>query len=183
LVIIVDESNIHRQDGKSTIALLYLPDLDALEHLNQTVLQIERTLKINPFHWAGSNWRVRDKFVAALMSLKPDFRIKLAVMTNPVNIDRSMELALGHLITERQLRRIIIDGAKPKHYTARLKKTLRDKGITVRKLRTEDDKETPALRVADAVAGLARHHIEHPTGRAASLYRSIRRRIDIVVEV
>ena len=67
---------------------------------------------------------------------------------------------------------MIIDGKKPKWYSLRLKKVLRDRGISVKKIRTGNDKSFPCLRLADAYAGLIRAHWNDPNNKnAKELYK------------
>jgi hypothetical protein len=181
MVFLLDESNIHKADGISSVALIHVAGLEQLSILDAHVLETERALKIEPFHWAKSNWAVREKFFRAI--LKVDFRVRVALLVNPIHIEAAIEEVLSYLITERNVLRLIVDGSKPREYSSRLKKVLRNEGITVKKLRNEADHARPTLRIADCVAGLVRHHAEKPTGRSASLYRELRPRIDATVEI
>lgn len=63
---------------------------------------------------------------------------------------------------------IYIDGKKPKWYERKLKKVLRDKKISVKKIRTVRKAGAPAgLQLADALAGLVRYHFDNPKGEDA----------------
>ena len=42
-----------------------------------------------------------------------------------------------------------------------LKKALRDKGVSVKKLRTVNDKSQPGVQVADCLAGLVRRYYDN----------------------
>ncbi len=70
------------------------------------------------------------------------------------------------------MRKIILDGKKPKWYALRLKKVLRDRGISVKKIRTGNDESFPCLRLADAYAGLIRTYWDDKNNqKAKELYR------------
>lgn len=52
----------------------------------------------------------------------------------------------------------MIDSRKPKWYSLKLKKVLRDKGISVKKVITvRKDESSPGIRVSDCLAGLFRN--------------------------
>ncbi len=123
---------------------------------------------------------MRESFTREL--LRADFGVRVALFTNPIDIDAAMEQALTFLIPEPHVHRVIIDGLKPKEYASHLKKVLRDKGVTVKKLRTETDHARPALRLADCFAGLVRHHAEDPAGRTRALYEELQARVDATLK-
>lgn len=78
------------------------------------------------------------------------------------------EAVFQHFITEKDIERVWIDGKQPKWYERRLKKVLRDKGISVKKLRTvRDDASQPGLQLADTLAGLSRYHFKNPNAKDA----------------
>ena len=181
MFILIDESGIHAQTGHSTIALVYV-ETPNLEKLEDQVTQIEKDLGIHNFHWAHRNWKIREQFIGSLA--KADFKVKIAVLPNPVKIDESMEEALQHLIIEKHINQVLIDGSKPKHYTRKLKKVLRDKGVSVKKLRMVNDQSVPAMRIADAVAGLSRYHYDQPENtQATKLYKVIKPKIELTIEI
>lgn len=179
MVFLLDESNIHRPIGYSSIVLVHVADLEALYALDSHVLATEKLLGIRPFHWWKARWQVREDYIREL--LKADFRLRVALVRNPVSIEVEVERALTYLITERQVQRIIIDGSRPREYSSRLKKVLRDKGVKVMKLRNETDHARPALRVADCFAGLMRYHAEESTVQSAQLYQETESRIDVTM--
>lgn len=180
MYVFIDESGIHKTVGKSSIALVYV----LTAHLGATekvVVDTERELRIRPFHWAHSAWPVREKFVRAVASC--DMTIKVAFITNPFSERAAYENALKHMIVERDISHIVIDGRKSRRHERNIKKTLRDKGISVRKLRTVRDEAYPALRIADAVAGLVRYRHDDPADeRANALYRALEKKISIILE-
>ena len=91
------------------------------------------------------------------------FTFKIGVFKNPVKIHEMTETIFQHLITEEKISSIYIDGKKPKWYERRLKKVLRDKRISVKKLRTvRKGSALVGLQLADALAGLVRYYFDNP---------------------
>jgi len=72
---------------------------------------------------------------------------------------------------------IYIDGKKPRWVELRLKKVLRDKGISVKKLKTLRDESSPGIRLADALAGVSRAYYDNPKGKAGVLWKKINHKI------
>ncbi|MBI3559358.1 DUF3800 domain-containing protein [Candidatus Gottesmanbacteria bacterium] len=131
-----------------------------LVKFEEEIIKIEAELKINSFHWSEERWEVRNKFLARLVEL--DFEVKVAIFKNPANPEKAMSLVFEHLITQANIRNLFIDGKKPKWYEQNLKRELRDKGISVKKLRTVNDKSQPGIQAADCLAGLIRRHYNLP---------------------
>jgi len=173
MIIFIDESGIHKQKEHSTIVLVYI-EIVVLPELEQEILKIEKKLKIPSFHWAEHGWKVREKFIKAIASLK--FTYKVAILQNPIYLPKELEKVLLHLVVEKNIRKIIIDGKKPRWYERRLKKILRDKGISVRKLKTARADSSPGLHLADALAGLIRYHHDKPKSKAKNLYNLIKKK-------
>lgn len=93
------------------------------------------------------------------------------------------EYALQHLVIEKNISAIIIDGKKKKSYERKLKKVLRDKGISIKKLKTGNDESYPALRIADAIAGIVRYKNDNPENKdILPLYNLIKTKISITLE-
>jgi len=115
-------------------------------------------LKIESFHWAKNAPAVREKFFEKLSHL--DFEAKVAIVRNPSLPDSEMERFLPHMLIERNIRSIIIDGKKPGRYLRKLKKILRDQGVTTRKLKAGNDRNSAGIRAADAIAGLTRSYYD-----------------------
>lgn len=160
MVIFIDESGIHQQAGHSTTAVVYV-EIKKLEKFEKQILQIEENLRIASFHWANERWLIRQKFLSKIIEL--DFMAKVAIFENPTQINRMLEIVFQHLITEPEVKKIFIDGKKPKWYERKLKKVLRDKGISVKKLRTvRKDEGYPGIQLADCLAGLLRYHYDNP---------------------
>jgi hypothetical protein len=163
MLIFIDESGIHKQDGKSTTALVYV-EVRYEEKLNKVILGLEKDLKIQPFHWSKQIWKIRNAFLEKL--LVEDFEVKIFVFSNPFT-EEKLENAWRHLLVDQHITKITIDGLKHKRNVLRLKKVLRDSGITVKKIRMGNDKSFPCLRVADLFAGLTRAYINDPENKEA----------------
>lgn len=156
MYIFIDESGIHKQDGRSTTALVYVK-VQNLEMLNSRILQAEESLRIEPFHWSKQIWKIREVFLHEV--LKENFEVKIFVFHNPFTQGK-LENALRHLLVEKRISNIIIDGDKPQRNILRLKKVLRDSGISVKKIRMGNDLAFPCLRLADLFAGLTRSYFQ-----------------------
>jgi len=157
MIIFIDESGVHKQEGKSSVVLVYVI-VDGVESLEKAVTETERKLKIISFHWAKHIWKIRQRFIQALQ--KESFTVKAAIIRNPFNEER-FEEAVRVLLTEKKISKIVLDGQKPKWYLRRLKKILREQGISVKKIRAGNDRSFPCLRIADAYAGLVRTYWEN----------------------
>ncbi len=167
MYIFIDESGIHTQAGKSTTALVYVK-VEHLETLNDRILLTEKTLKIKPFRWSKQIWKIRQAFLEAI--IKEDFEVKIFVFENPFTEDK-FEGALKYLLTEKRIKNIVIDGKKHQRKVARLKKVLRDFGISVKKIRMGSDQGFPCLRLADLFSGLTRTYFQDANNlKAKKLY-------------
>jgi hypothetical protein len=179
MYIFIDESGIDKQDGKSSIALVYL-EVNSLYSLQNSVIETEKELKIKYFHWAYSKWEIRKEFIDKIC--KNEFSIKVAFIKNPFKSNSAYEYALEHLIIEKNITNIIIDGKKSRRYEKKFKKILRDKGISVRKLKTGNDEAYPALRVADAIAGAVRYYNENKESEnIKNIYQQLLKKILITI--
>lgn len=180
MIISIDESGIHKQDGKSVIALVYV-ETDDLEATEKLVLRAEQSAGIRGFHWSKRNWKMREAFIRGIAH--GNFRVKVAYIANPIVLDRALEEALQHILIERRISQIVIDGDKPKSYTRQLKKVLRDKGVSVKKIRAVNDEAFPMVRIADAIAGAARATYDDPNGKAAALLKLVESKIEIRIDI
>lgn len=179
MYIFIDESGVDKQDGESSIALVYL-EIDKLDHLQNNVIEIENNLNIKYFHWSYSNWNIRKRFIDEIC--KNEFNVKIALIKNPFKGNFAYEYALEHLIIEKDITRLIIDGKKNRSYEKKFKKILRDKGISIRKLKTGNDEGYPALRVADAIAGAVRYYNNNPlNNNILDIYNKISKKILITI--
>lgn len=164
MVIFIDESGIHKQTGHSTSVVVYVEvrNLDAFEN---KLKKIEEDLKISYFHWAEERWFMKNKFLSQIFDL--DFIVKVALFENPVQPDSMLEIVFQHLIVEKDITTIFIDGEKPKWYENKLKKVLRDKGIAIKKLKTVRSKSEVGIQLADALASLVRYYHDNPEEKDA----------------
>jgi hypothetical protein len=171
VVIFIDESGTHKQTNHASIALVYV-EISNLEEFEKEIEKIEQDLRIKYFHWSDEKWDKREKFLERLIKL--DFTVKVAILDNPVKLSESLQKALRHLVIEEDIKKIMIDGRKPKWYSLRLKKVLRDKGISVKKVTTvRKDESSPGIRVSDCLAGLFRYYYDNPESRAAQWHNKL----------
>ncbi|MCE9585273.1 DUF3800 domain-containing protein [Candidatus Nomurabacteria bacterium] len=180
MYIFLDESGVDKQKSKSSIVLVYITT-DNLNILQNAVVEIEKRIGIKNFHWTYSNWKVRKVFIEEIS--KQDFKVKVALIQNPFYADISYEYALQHLVIEKNVVSLIIDGKKGRSYERKFKKVLRDKGISVKKLKTGNDESFPALRIADAIAGAIRFRYDNPDdSRIKNLYDKFHKKILFTLE-
>ena len=164
MVIFIDESGIHKQTGHSTASVVYV-EVENLEKFESKLQKIEKDLKISFFHWAEERWFMKNKFLSRIFEL--DFTVKVAIFENPVKPAAMLEVVFQHLITEKSINSIYIDGQKPKWYEHKLKKVLRDKGIALKKLRTVRSRSEVGIQLADALASLIRYYHDNPQEKDA----------------
>ena len=164
MVIFIDESGIHKQTGHSTASVVYV-EVENLEKFESKLMKIEKDLKISFFHWAEERWLMKNKFLSRIFEL--DFTVKVAIFENPVKPDSMLEVVFQHLITEKSITSIYIDGEKPKWYERKLKKVLRDKGIAIKKLKTVRSRSEVGIQLADALASLIRYYHDNPEEKDA----------------
>ena len=178
MLVFIDESGIHKQDGQSTTALVYV-GVEHEEKLNKAILALEKDLKIEPFHWSKQIWKIRHIFLEKL--LKEDFEVKIFVFRNPFTQEK-LENAWRHLLIDKYITKITIDGKKSRNYTQHLRKVLRQAGVAVKKVRMGNDRAFPCLRLADLFAGLTRAYVNDPKNKeAVKLYESARIKITILL--
>jgi hypothetical protein len=158
--IFIDESGTHKKTGHATSAVVTI-QVKNIEKFEKHMVKILEELDITVFHWAEHGWKIKEKFFKAIMEL--EFTCMAAVFQNPYNPEKMVEIVFQHLITDTSIRSIYIDGEKPKWYGRKLKKVLRDKGVSVKKLRAvRNEMSHPGIQLADAVAGLIRYCYDNP---------------------
>lgn len=162
--IFIDESGIHKSVDYSTIVVVYVEVKD-IRKLEIDILNIEKELRLKTFHWSDERWLIRNKFLKQIIKL--NFKFKLAIFRNPFSSQKMLEVVFQHLIIEKSLNGIFIDGEKPRWYEHKLKKVLRDKGISIKKLRTVRSISHPGIQLADALAGLTRYYFDNPKAEDA----------------
>jgi hypothetical protein len=90
---------------------------------------------------------------------------------------------LLHTIVEKNIRTIYIDGKKPKWFENRIKKILRDKGLSVKKLQTVKSSQYAGTRLADMVAGLARTYYDKKNlDKIKKYYKRLEKKIIVVIK-
>ncbi|MEK7499813.1 MAG: DUF3800 domain-containing protein [Patescibacteria group bacterium] len=174
MIIFIDESGIHRPIDHSVFAVVYISTKDR-EFLENAVIEIERKLRIEDFHWSEHSWTVREKFFVELSKLP--FTAKIAIFRNPIKPAVALEWSLVHLMVEKDIDQIHIDGKQPRWVEHRFKKVLRDKGTSVRSLRTDRHSSSPGIRIADAIAGLSRAYYDKRSKNAERLWKIVRKKI------
>lgn len=178
MVIFIDESGTHKQIDHATMAVVYVEIIDP-EKFQEDLKKIVKKLNIEYFHWADAGWEVRSKFIRKICIL--NFKFKVAVFKNPVHPEKMIEMVFNQLITEKNISKILIDGKKPKWYEHRMKKVLRDKGVTVKKLKTVRSVSDFGIQVADALAGLVRYSYDNPKeALAIELLNKIKREDKVI---
>ena len=174
--VFIDESGVHKQDGQSTTALVYVK-VEHTDKLNQVVLRAEKDLKIEPFHWSKQIWKIRQAFLEKIV--KENFEVKIFLFRNPFT-EEKLESAWRHLLVEKNIRNIIIDGKKTRQYTLHVKQALREAGIPIKKIRMGNDRAFPCLRLADLFAGASRTYADNPENQdAKKLYDTAKIKITI----
>lgn len=165
MIIFIDESGTHKQSGHAANAVVYVT-LESNEQFEDQLKHIIERMDLGVFHWADHGWKVRDRFMQEIIKL--EFKFKIGIFKNPVKMGEMTEKVFQYLITERNIERVWIDGKQPKWYERRLKKVLRDKGISVKKLRTVRDEQSQlGIQLADALAGLCRYYFDNPNAEDA----------------
>ncbi|PIQ79315.1 MAG: hypothetical protein COV79_03915 [Parcubacteria group bacterium CG11_big_fil_rev_8_21_14_0_20_41_14] len=174
MIIFIDESGIHKQIDHSSFALVYV-EVENKEKIEKSIEAIEQKHGISSFHWVDLPWKLRVAFIKDASKL--DFTVKIAIFQNPIYRTHAMEWALQHLLIEKNFSALYIDGKEPKWIERRLKKVLRDKGIAIKKVKTERSASSPCIRLADALAGLSRAHFDDPDSKAKDLWKMIQKKI------
>ena len=173
-VIYIDESGIHKQTDHSTFALVYIT-FSNLPEVEKRIIAIEKNLRIDSFHWARHSWTIKKAFINKINNLP--FEAKVAVFRNPTNPSEALEWAIMHTVVEKEFGTIYLDGKKPRWVLRQIKKTLRYKGFHAKNVKSVNDKSYPAMRVADAIAGLVRAHYDEPLGKSRPLWVIVRKKI------
>ena len=181
MVIFIDESGIHKQTGHSTTAVVYV-EVKNLEKFESKLKKIEKDLRISFFHWSEERWLMKNKFLARIIEL--DFTFKVAIFENPVKPELMLEVVFQHLITEKTITTIFIDGEKPKWYEHKLKKVLRDKGIAIKKLKTVRSRSEVGIQLADCLASLVRYYHDNPEEKdAKKWFNKLKRENKLAFEI
>lgn len=178
--IFIDESGIHKKVDHSSFALVYI-EVDDFYEIEKRICEIEKELKIEKFHWSEIAWKFKEKFIQKVLKL--DFKVKIAIIKNPVNSARELERILSHMAIEKQISCIYIDGKKPRWYALKIKKVLRDKGVSASKIRMVKDDQVACVRLADMVAGLSRSHFDKKSEkRLRNYYKILEKKLVILMQ-
>jgi hypothetical protein len=130
---------------------------------------------------AETGWEIKRKFMERALTF--DFSVKVAVVKNPIQAVHVLQRAMEHMIVERNIKQIIIDGKKPKWYERIVKKTLRDKGVSIKKLKTVKGAQYAGIRVADMVAGLTRVYADGKNlPKISPYYKQLKKKIIFSIE-
>ena len=71
MFVFIDESGIHKENGNSVFALVYIT-IQHYTEFEKAIIGIEKELDIDSFHWSTVPWVVREKFLEKLLTL--DFK-------------------------------------------------------------------------------------------------------------
>ncbi len=172
----IDESGIHKFSGYSVVCFVYV-QTDGVKEVEKALIKVENLLGIRKFRWSdfGSKrgWVVRESFIRHIIPLP--FLFNIIYFQNPIAFHSAFEHVLHSVIQHDRIRKIIIDGKKSRTYSRRIKNVLRKHNISVKKVVMANDGGTPGLRLADALAGLYRSHMEKPTSKTNDLISLITR--------
>jgi hypothetical protein len=174
MVIFIDESGIHKSVDHSAFSMAYI-EFENVAAVEKGIVEIEKKHNLRRFKWTDLPWKLRGAFLSDVAQLP--FKAKVAIFENPIKPDQALEWSAQHLLIEKDFKAIYIDGKKPRWVELRLKKVLRDKGISVKKLKTLRHDSSPGVRLADALAGLARSYYDNPDGKAKPLWEKIKHKI------
>lgn len=179
MIVFIDESGIHKKIDHSTFTLAYIK-IDNYKKIESDIINIEKKLKIDSFHWANTVWDIKEKFIVE--ALKLNFTVKIAVIKNPIKPEKELEKVLDHTIIEKEIKEIYIDGKKPKWYERKIKFILRNKDISLRKLKTIKDEQSAGIRLADMVAGLSRSFYDKKNPeRFNKYYKKLEKKIILTI--
>jgi hypothetical protein len=174
MYVFIDESGTNKPNGQCVFVAILI-ESEKLDSVSKIVEAAEASVNAETFHWRGKSSLLRAEFVRRI-SLA-NFLVCFVCFGNPLtDYGAALESLVITSCVNLNIRKIIIDGRKGKTYEKHLKKALRDKGISTRKLKTAADEAYPGLRVADALAGLIRTHANKPTSQTNDLMKALRKR-------
>ncbi len=167
MVIFLDESGIHLKTGHSVYAVVSIEETD-LQAVEAGMQAIRKRLGSVAVHWANMRWENRRLAFEGMRRLP--FNFQLAVFNNPIeNADQAVHETLGRVLAGGSVSSIYIDGKKSRGYAAQLKVSLRQSGVSTRKLKTVNDVSQSGIQIADLIAGLYRHQLDKATRESAAL--------------
>lgn len=72
MIVFIDESGVHKTDGHSCFALVYVATNNA-ELLERSIIEIERRNRMTAFHWTDQPWiGIRNKITTQLVGGQTD---------------------------------------------------------------------------------------------------------------
>lgn len=166
--VFVDESGILRKFGASVYCLVVCKTSDSAFIDNQ-IIEIEQDLKIPPFHWREHSWKIKVKFLRKIWDLE-NWTCLIIVVNNTRQSNQSTLELIAKALQGFDIHKMYIDGKKHKAYTNILKRSLKSLGIKVSTLRLVRHQARGGLRIADAVAGLARLNYDKKAKKEAVIY-------------
>jgi hypothetical protein len=176
-IIYIDESGIHKTSEHSSFAFIYV-FINDKNIIQEKIIEIEKSLNINYFHWSDFStkhgWEIRTKFIKQVSKLP--FRFKYFIIKNPINLNIELQNLLFSLIGKDNINEIIMDGKQPKWFERKIKKNLRDRGLTIKNFVTKNDKSEPIIRLADAISNLVRIYYDKPNKLIIELFNSINKK-------
>lgn len=99
--------------------------------IDTEITKVEKELNIVKFHWSETSWPVKIKFFNKVVTLP--FTFVSDVFNNPINQEKVLESFIFKILKNQDIEVLYIDGAKPRWYASRLKKLLRDHGISIKR--------------------------------------------------
>lgn len=154
----LDESGINRKSGASVYCLTII-DSKISQELNEQILQIEKNLKIKPFHWREQDWKIKSKFLKKI--IKIDGWNCIIIVINNKNFSQVLLTDfMAKALQGFEIRCFYFDGKKSKAYRNSVKRSFKNLGIKISSLKFVGNKSHAGIRLADAVAGLSRLHYD-----------------------
>ena len=176
-IIYIDESGIHKITEHSSFVLVCV-NINEKVIIQDEIIAIEKSLGISHFHWSDfstrNGWDIRRKFVQKVIKLP--FTFKYTVIENPINSKEELQKSLFTLLYQDAIQEINIDGKQPKWFERKIKKSLRDRGLSIQKVKTVDDKNEPIIRLADALANVVRIFHDNPKKLIVELFNSLNKK-------
>jgi tetrahydromethanopterin S-methyltransferase subunit G len=65
--IFIDESGIHKKVDHSSFALVYI-EIDNFEVIEKRIIEIEKELNIEKFHWSEVAWKFKEAFIQKILN-------------------------------------------------------------------------------------------------------------------
>lgn len=181
MLVFIDESGTHLSAGIATIAAVYIEE-KVYAQVEREFMEAEQTTGVKNFHWTDEKWAKREQILEHIIN--SNLTAKIAVLTMNKKTLTEYQIALAHLIVERDIKRVYLDGRQPAYFVNQLKKVLRDKGVHTKKIfPVRRDQASAGIRIADCIAGLMRGHYEHKGQNHEKWYRKLKRAGVLTIEI